>query len=165
MFKSLKNTFRILAPNFMIFPIVGEEEEEPKEGPELEAFVEKLQKKASEKQAARVEFMGELLRSKGFIWLATSHFIIGGLQQAGNVLRFANHTWAKIHNLSKKSNNENLISQKIYNCTNPIFTKFTFSKSYFSQNSHLRNLIFTHCTFFKYQIPRNFWIKSWDLSQ
>ena len=109
MFKSLKNTFRILAPNFMIFPIVGEEEEEPKEGPELEAFVEKLQKKASEKQAARVEFMGELLRSKGFIWLATSHFIIGGLQQAGNVLRFANHTWAKIHIFSKNSHFENLI--------------------------------------------------------
>ena len=58
------------------------------EGPETRSHLQKMQKKASEKQAKRVEVMGELLRSKGFVWLATSHFIIGGWQQAGNVLRF-----------------------------------------------------------------------------
>merc|ERR1712111_306247 len=57
------------------------------EGPETRSHLQKMQKKASEKQAKRVEVMGELLRSKGFVWLATSHFIIGGWQQAGNVLR------------------------------------------------------------------------------
>merc|ERR1719391_281516 len=31
--------------------------------------------------------MGEVLRSKGFIWLATANFVMGGFQQAGNVLR------------------------------------------------------------------------------
>eukprot|EP00093_Oithona_nana_P011788 11788.XXX_396472_395931_1 [CDS] Oithona nana genome sequencing. len=31
--------------------------------------------------------MGELLRSKGFFWLATSNDVIGAWQQAGNVLR------------------------------------------------------------------------------
>ena len=31
--------------------------------------------------------MGELLRSKGFIWMATSNKYIGGWQQAGNIHR------------------------------------------------------------------------------
>ena len=31
--------------------------------------------------------MGVLMRSKGFIWLATSNFFMGAWQQAGNVLR------------------------------------------------------------------------------
>ena len=53
-----------------------------------EANLEKLQKKASIKQASRIDVMGEVLRSKGFLWLATSHYFIGGWQQAGNVLRF-----------------------------------------------------------------------------
>ena len=33
--------------------------------------------------------MGELLRSKGFLWLATSNLFIGGWQQAGNILKIA----------------------------------------------------------------------------
>ena len=31
--------------------------------------------------------MGGLMRSKGFIWLATSHSIMGTWQQGGNVIR------------------------------------------------------------------------------
>ena len=31
--------------------------------------------------------MGDLLRSKGFLWIATSNAFMGGWQQAGNVLR------------------------------------------------------------------------------
>merc|ERR550525_867208 len=38
-------------------------------------------------QKKRTELMGELLRSKGFLWMATAHDVIGGWQQAGNVLR------------------------------------------------------------------------------
>ena len=51
--------------------------------------MEQLQNDASCKQADRVELMGELLRSKGFIWLATSNLFIGGWQQAGNILKIA----------------------------------------------------------------------------
>jgi len=51
--------------------------------------LEQLQNDASIKQADRVELMGELLRSKGFIWLATSNLFIGGWQQAGNILKIA----------------------------------------------------------------------------
>jgi len=55
------------------------------EGPEPE--LDELQKQAAFKQAKRIELMGELLRSKGFIWIATSNYIMGGFQQAGNILR------------------------------------------------------------------------------
>ena len=52
-----------------------------------------------------------------------------------------------------------------------LFTKFTFSKSHLSQNSHSQSLIFhkihilkvsffTKLTFSKYRIIGNFWIKS-----
>ena len=50
--------------------------------------MEKLQTEAHEKQKARHAVMGELLRSKGFTWLATTNDVIGAWQQAGNVLRF-----------------------------------------------------------------------------
>ena len=46
-----------------------------------------LQKEAAEKQKIRKAQIGELLRSKGFVWIATSHEVIGGWQQAGNILR------------------------------------------------------------------------------
>ena len=49
--------------------------------------LEKLQKLALSKQSKRKQMMGELLRSKGFIWIATSNKYIGGWQQAGNIHR------------------------------------------------------------------------------
>ena len=49
--------------------------------------LEKLQKLALSKQSKRKQIMGELLRSKGFIWMATSNKYIGGWQQAGNIHR------------------------------------------------------------------------------
>ena len=55
---------------------------------EPEGHVEKLQKEAAKKQPKRIKFMGELLRSKGFVWIATTNSIMGGLQQAGNILRY-----------------------------------------------------------------------------
>merc|ERR1712223_2052639 len=50
-------------------------------------ILEKLQKQALLKQNKRKQFMGDLLRSKGFIWIATSNKHIGGWQQAGNIHR------------------------------------------------------------------------------
>ena len=35
----------------------------------------------------REKLMGGLMRSKGFVWIATSQFFMGAWQQAGNVLR------------------------------------------------------------------------------
>ena len=62
---------------------------------------------------------------------------------------------SKIHNLGKQ------------NCTLKIsfFTKFTFSKSHFSQNSHFQKLIFHKIHIFKHQILTNFRMKIWFLPQ
>ena len=49
--------------------------------------LDKLQKRAAEKQKLRTKTIGELLRAKGFLWIATSHEVLGGFQQAGNVVR------------------------------------------------------------------------------
>ena len=49
--------------------------------------LQETQRTAAVKQSKRVAAMGELLRSKGFIWIATSNNLIGGWQQAGNVIR------------------------------------------------------------------------------
>merc|ERR1712061_431149 len=54
---------------------------------EKQKAMEKLQAEALVKQKERNAVMGELLRSKGFLWLATSNNLIGAWQQAGNVLR------------------------------------------------------------------------------
>ena len=48
---------------------------------EKEVRLKALQQKAAEKQKRRKEGMGDLLRSKGFIWLATSNTLMGGWQQ------------------------------------------------------------------------------------
>jgi len=53
----------------------------------LQSHLAELQKEASAKQDKRVKFMGELLRSKGFLWIANSNSVMGGWQQAGNILR------------------------------------------------------------------------------
>jgi len=65
-----------------------DEEEEDKISEEEKLIkLQKLQKEAAAKQIKRAGFMGDLLRSKGFIWIATSHNVIGSWQQAGNVIR------------------------------------------------------------------------------
>jgi len=50
------------------------------------------QKEANIKYKKRQADFGDLLRSKGFLWVATSNDTIGGWQQAGNVLRIAPET-------------------------------------------------------------------------
>jgi len=59
---------------------------------ERDKIMEKLQTEAIKKQKERTAVMGELLRSKGFLWLATSNDLIGAWQQAGNVLRIRAET-------------------------------------------------------------------------
>jgi len=54
---------------------------------EYELEMEKAQEEALVKQETRIGFMGELLRSKGFFWMASHNDVIGGWQQAGNILR------------------------------------------------------------------------------
>ena len=76
------------------------------------------------------------------------------------------------HTLGQKSS----IYPKIHIFKASFFTKFTFSKPYFSQNSQCQSLIFlkihifkvlffTKFTLFKHQILGNFWIKRWFLPQ
>ena len=61
---------------------------------EREERLQILQKEATVKQTKRTGSMGELLRSKGFVWIASTHNIMGGWQQAGNVIRIeAENPW------------------------------------------------------------------------
>ena len=48
---------------------------------------ESASKDASHRQESRVNCLGGLMRSKGFVWIATSQFFAGAWQQAGNILR------------------------------------------------------------------------------
>jgi len=67
---------------------------EEEEGMELRSHLENLQKLAAYKQDKRIKMMGELLRTKGFVWIASSNDIMGGWQQAGNILRLEGEgTW------------------------------------------------------------------------
>ena len=91
----LNNLF--LEPYFMIPWYAENETEEEKEvktekekkklEKKKEIKFQKFQKEALKNQKKRTEMMGELLRSKGFIWMATSHDFMGGWQQAGNGLK------------------------------------------------------------------------------
>ena len=71
--------------------VTEEEEKEPlkdvKLDEEKQSDMEKSQAEALERQKLRNETLGEILRSKGFSWMATSNDLIGSWQQAGNVLR------------------------------------------------------------------------------
>jgi len=53
---------------------------------------EAVQAEAHVKQEKRNNRMGELLRSKGFLWIASSNDVLAGWQQAGNVLRIQAQT-------------------------------------------------------------------------
>ena len=75
----------VLEPFFLKMEIEDEEDKMSEE--EKQVWLEKLQEDAAIKQVTRIEMMGQLLRSKGFLWIATSHNIIGGWQQAGNIIR------------------------------------------------------------------------------
>merc|ERR1711973_731874 len=65
---------------------MGDEEEEKMSESDKLAKLKESQDEADEKKMTRGKVMGELLRSKGFIWIATSHQLIGHWQQAGSVI-------------------------------------------------------------------------------
>jgi len=67
--------------------ILRYEGKDDKDSETMNADLAKLQEEAKPKQMQRKAAMGELLRSKGFVWVASSHFLMGGWQQAGNILR------------------------------------------------------------------------------
>ena len=50
---------------------------------EAKKLLEKVFKDSAEKQKHRGGSMGGLMRSKGFVWIATSQFFMGAWQQAG----------------------------------------------------------------------------------
>ena len=62
-------------------------EMEKKLAADKEVKLMELQARASEKAKTRRADMGELLRSKGFLWIASTNNVIGSWQQAGNVIR------------------------------------------------------------------------------
>jgi len=110
-----------VAPDFMNYDDESDDEDRITEEEKHHRLIS-LQKKAFKRQKERFQAMGELLRSKGFLWIATSHDIIGSLQQAGNVMRLeaeafwmcetrtmweGNEEIAKtVHKYMKKSNGE-----------------------------------------------------------
>ena len=82
----------VLDPFFSKVDVEEEEDEMSEE--EKADQLKKLQEEASRKQVQRTKTMGQLLRSKGFLWIATSHDIIGGWQQAGNIIHLeAEQPW------------------------------------------------------------------------
>jgi len=83
----------VVEPYFSIpiFPSC-EHENEKEEVEKNKLEFQKLQQEALGKQQRRKEKMGEVLRSKGFFWIATTNNIIGGWQQAGNVIRIASES-------------------------------------------------------------------------
>ena len=104
---------------------------------EKEEDMKKSQAEALEKQKLRNETMGELLRSKGFLWLATSNDIIGGWQHAGNVLRIKGERnwlcltpelWEGTEVASEVLKVHIFIFFKIHILEIVIFQKFTFLK-------------------------------------
>ena len=59
---------------FFVIPDFDEDVSKPKRSVmEKERILRELQLEASEKQKKRKQMLGDLLRSKGFIWVATSH--------------------------------------------------------------------------------------------
>jgi len=78
----------LLDPYFSKMELIDDEDEEENLSEEEKGiWLEKIQEEAATKQVKRTDAMGQLLRSKGFVWIATSHDIIGSWQQAGNVTR------------------------------------------------------------------------------
>merc|ERR1712192_301822 len=81
-----------LEPYFASVEHEEEEEEKMSESEKL-AKLKEAQKEADEKKTVRGATMGELLRSKGFIWIATTHNVIGHWQQAGSVIYLGAETY------------------------------------------------------------------------
>jgi len=78
-----------------------EEEEEE------EAKVARLQEEAEAKQDLRTKTLGDLCRSKGFIWMASSHDLMGCFQQAGSTVTIESPgVWAALERQAYEGTNE-----------------------------------------------------------
>ena len=72
------------------------------------AHAENLQKEAAKKQSKRTNFMGNLLRMKGFIWLPYAHDLKGTVGQAGNMIKIDMDTiWNVLDKKAYSSKNDN----------------------------------------------------------
>ena len=78
---------QFIKPFFMLNHVDEKDYDEQLDSEKWQLKLRELQKEASTKQSKRLTLMGELLRSKGFIWLASSNTFMGGWQQAGNILK------------------------------------------------------------------------------
>lgn len=59
-----------------------------------EVLIKRKQEEAKEKQTLRCGVLGDILRSKGFIWMANSHDLQGCFGQAGNMVTIeSSGTW------------------------------------------------------------------------
>ena len=92
-------------------------EGQEKGGSGLNSHLDKLQTQASIIQEKRVNFMGELLRSKGFVWIATTNDIMGNLNQAGNIIsiRAEQHWMCEIRELWEGTPSEHLVRKDMTN--------------------------------------------------
>ena len=64
-------------------------EQDERERPKPKHSPEELQKMASERQEARTKELGQLIRTKGFLWLADSHDLMTIFSHAGNLVTLA----------------------------------------------------------------------------
>ena len=80
-------------PDFGVYADEGQDDDDKVTEEEKEFRLKALQNNAIKKSKTRKRDMGDLLRSKGFIWIATSHRVVGGWQQAGNVIRLEGETF------------------------------------------------------------------------
>jgi len=97
---------------FFMFPFEedqGSDDEDDDSEPGM--TLEEQQKEAFAKKEKRLKLMGELLRSKGFVWIATSHDVMGGWQQAGNIIKLiAEGPWmCNLPEIWKNNQNETLV--------------------------------------------------------
>ena len=86
-----------------------------KEEIEETSKLEKLQKDAGLKQERRSKHLGGLMRSKGYVWIATSQYFMGAWQQAGNVLRVKpNRPWlCEIRHMWEGSPSEEVVKKEL----------------------------------------------------
>ena len=71
-----------------------QEKQQQQQQQEKEERIRQLQTEARDKQKRRTKDFGNLMRSKGFVWQATSHDVIGYMSQAGSTLTLSSPgTW------------------------------------------------------------------------
>jgi G3E family GTPase len=87
----------------------SEEENTDDDDGEAEAEIKLLQEEAREKQKVRTKELGSILRSKGFIWTANTHDLMGIISQAGNVVTIGSESnWNAVDYKAWKGSEEEM---------------------------------------------------------